>query len=55
MYPENRQGLQVPAVTSRFQLVGQVIETVVPLIVRGCQMYRESARLLEFHRSPRNT
>jgi hypothetical protein len=35
---ESRHGLQVPAETSRFQLVAQVIETVVPLIVSGCQM-----------------
>ncbi len=33
-----RYGLQVPAVTSRVQLLGQVIDTVVPLIVSGCQM-----------------
>jgi len=28
---------QVPADVSRVQLVGQVIDTVVPLMVKGCQ------------------
>ena len=33
-----RYGLQIPVEVSIFQLVAQVIDTVVPLIVRGCQM-----------------
>jgi hypothetical protein len=35
------------------QLDRQVIDTVVPLTVSGSQMYLESARLLEFQRSPK--
>jgi hypothetical protein len=31
-------GLQIPVEVSIFQLVLQAIETVVPLIVSGCQM-----------------
>lgn len=31
-------GLQIPVETSIFQLVAQVIETVLPLIVSGNQM-----------------
>ena len=50
-----RYGVQIPVDVSIFQLVLQVIETVVPLIVSGCQMYRESVKLVEFQRSPRNT
>ena len=55
--PERRTdyGVQIPVEVSIFQLVLQVIETVVPLIVSGCQMYRESVKLVEFQRSPRNT
>ena len=47
------QRLHTPVARLIFQLVGQVMEKAVPLKVRGCQMYRESARLFEFHRSPR--
>jgi len=48
-------GVQIPVDVSIFQLVLQVIETVVPLIVSGSQIYRESVKLPEFQRSPRNT
>jgi hypothetical protein len=36
--PPARYGLQIPVAVSIFQLVAQVIDTVVPLIVSGCQM-----------------
>ena len=42
--------LTVPAV--HYEVSRQAIEAVVPLTVSGSQMYRESLRLSEFHRSP---
>jgi len=35
---QHHYGLKIPVVVSIFQLVAQVIDTVVPLIVSGSQM-----------------